>query len=343
MRLVLKCCKAKIYTGEKCKCKQISTVRKFLKGMYVKFHAFQIVRYEKTIINYGHIHLFQQQSKRSKNDKSNKIRELIIGAILNDKIPKVYYESPLWKKLRMELICYVDTIASDSVSQINTIQCIHKGGRKFNFDFTIILNSIIEFNIEFKFNASKVDDAPQFVSPMKPSQYLSNSYEQYYYKNYLVDLSLKYNLKLTNLETYIKSIHTNKPECMLEFQRQYYKGCKSSSQYSGLSNDIMFYNDCKNVCKKSIVDFISQPENLLNKDKLSNYLLNSQKNKHYMLYKMNKITHNYLNYLNYEIETVKALPKKNSYYAITKSGQQIKILLRWKNGNGIAFPAFQIS
>jgi hypothetical protein len=29
--------------------------------------------------------------------------------------------------------------------------------------------------------------------------------------------------------------------------------------------------------------------------------------------------------------------------AKTKSDRNIKILLRWKNGNGIAFPSFQIS
>jgi len=32
----------------------------------------------------------------------------------------------------------------------------------------------------------------------------------------------------------------------------------------------------------------------------------------------------------------------NGYVATSKSGNKIKILLRWKNGNGIAFPAFQI-
>jgi hypothetical protein len=32
----------------------------------------------------------------------------------------------------------------------------------------------------------------------------------------------------------------------------------------------------------------------------------------------------------------------NGYVATSESGSKIKILLRWKNGNGIAFPAFQI-
>ena len=34
---------------------------------------------------------------------------------------------------------------------------------------------------------------------------------------------------------------------------------------------------------------------------------------------------------------------KNRFIAKTQDGNDIKILLRWKNGNGVAFPAFQIS
>jgi hypothetical protein len=36
-------------------------------------------------------------------------------------------------------------------------------------------------------------------------------------------------------------------------------------------------------------------------------------------------------------------PQGSRYIATTKSNKQIRILLRWKNGNGIAYPAFQIS
>ena len=35
--------------------------------------------------------------------------------------------------------------------------------------------------------------------------------------------------------------------------------------------------------------------------------------------------------------------KKSRYEVTTKSNKKIKVLLRWKNGNGIAYPAFQIS
>ena len=74
-----------------------------------------------------------------------------------------------------------------------------------------------------------------------------------------------------------------------------------------------------------------------------NYLLSSQNNKIYMLYKNGKIYSQCINRENYEITSYKKEPQLQRYLATTKTGIQLKILLRWKNGNGIAFPAFQIS
>ena len=46
---------------------------------------------------------------------------------------------------------------------------------------------------------------------------------------------------------------------------------------------------------------------------------------------------------NYEIISYIKEPELQRYVATTKTGIVLKILLRWKNGNGIAYPAFQIS
>lgn len=62
-----------------------------------------------------------------------------------------------------------------------------------------------------------------------------------------------------------------------------------------------------------------------------------------MLYKNGIIHLQNINSNNYEIISYKKDPKLQSYIATTKTGIKLKILLRWKNGNGIAYPAFQIS
>ena len=283
-------------------------------------------------------------SPRQLNDKNNKIRENIVGAIINNKIPDEYYNhSSKWNLMKKNINDYINVLISQQHYElsVNTIRCVHMGGRKFNYDFNIIINETIYFNIELKFNASILNEAPQFVSPMKPSQYLTNSYEDFYYDNYLGLLSNKYNLLIPTKETYLDTIHSPSPECMEEYQQKYYKGCKKSSKYSGNENDIEFYEESKQLSKKSITDFIQKTD--LNISKLSDYLKKSQKNKTYMLFKNNTFNIEKNNINNYQIKSYIKDPKKSSYIATTILGKKLKILLRWKNGNGIAFPAFQIS
>ena len=69
----------------------------------------------------------------------------------------------------------------------------------------------------------------------------------------------------------------------------------------------------------------------------------SQDKKIYLLYKNNQFHLQTTNNDDYIITSYTKQPSKNMYIAQTKSGKQMKILLRWKNGNGIAYPAFQIS
>ena len=76
----------------------------------------------------------------------------------------------------------------NNIDNYNTINCIHKAGRSNHYDFKLLINKTKEFYVEFKFNAVSVTDTPQFVSPMRPSQYLEKSYEEYYYDNYLTNI-----------------------------------------------------------------------------------------------------------------------------------------------------------
>jgi hypothetical protein len=226
------------------------------------------------------------------------------------------------------------------------IECKHKGGRKFNFDFNIIFYSAgLEprvYNIELKFNASAIDDAPQFVSPMKPSQYLSSSYEDYYYTNYLGKLAeATSGLLLPAKETYMAQIHTNKPKCIKDFQEIYYKGCAGSSKFTKNEEDIKFYELAKELSNDSISTFVAQTN--LNIGLLSEYLQASQKGKIYMLYSEGQFTKQNANLADYIIVNVVKNPKKFRYECTSMNGKKINVLLRWKNGNGIAFPAFQIS
>jgi len=272
---------------------------------------------------------------KNMNDMNNKIRENIIISIINDIIPNDYYKySNRWKRLRINIFDFLNSL----YTPIENIRGNIKGGRGNNYDFEIIINDM-RYKIEFKFNSSKIDELPQFILPMRPSKYLSNSFEDFIYNNYLNLLLNEFKIPIPNKESYDKEIHSSNPKCLSFIQDKYYRGCSSSSKYSGIKDDIDFYKQANKYSKESIIKFIENTE--LDIHKLSNYLMETQENKIYMLYKDNKIYKEILDNSNFKIISYEK--RKNSYIATTKKGYKIKILLRWKNGNLIAFPAFQIS
>lgn len=299
------------------------------------------IKYHNIIINYRSINYFLESARR-KNDNNNNMREYIIGAIINKKIPEEYFKySNRWRKLNIEINRFIDLLINKyDIITIEDIFLEHKGGRRHNYDFMLVINGI-QFKLEFKFNVSKLSQAPQFVSPMKPSNYLSNSYEEFYYDNYLNQLAEFSGLPIPNRDTYLKKVHQSKPVCILDFQNLYYSGCKRSSQYTEEANSINFYNKANVLDKESRKKFIENNE--LNIEKLSNYLLSNQPHKIYMLYHKNKL---YLEETDInEFKLISYIKKPNLYKYIvkTETEKEIHVLLRWKNGNGIAFPAFQIS
>lgn len=295
--------------------------------------------YNKKKLSYKDINAFIVSSKKD-NDVNNKIRENIIGAIINNKIPSEYYKySRRWANLKKNIEQYIyELIGVNNI--INDIELIHKGGRKYNFDFTIIVNGT-EYNIEFKFNASNIDETPQFVSPVKTNKYLSRSYEEYYYDNYLCKLISTDDNKYPDRNIYLKEIHSPAPKCMKYFQNIYYQGCNKSSKYTGNEDSIDFYNLSNSLDKISRKNFVNITD--LNIVALTEYLKETQENKIYMLYKHNKFHKQIINIDDYELVRCEKYPDNFKYIAYSASGKQIDILLRWKNGNGIAFPAFQIS
>ena len=299
-------------------------------------------------------------SSKEKNDENNIMRENIIGAIINQKIPPLFYdESNEWTNMKESIKKYTNELVNHR--PYTTIECIHKAGRKNNHDFVFDIHFEDEtkesFPIELKFNASSIEKTPQYVSPMKPSQYLYNngvgealqkndesrccSYEDYYYDYYLTKLSILFELPLPQKDIWLKEIHSNTPECMKEYKKKYDQGCKKNSNFTNNEKDILCYETAKKQAKESIVNFIKMSE--LNIELLSEYLQKTQQNKIYMLYFQGEFKLQHINMDDYFIESVVKNPLLNRYDCMTKSGKKMKVLLRWKNGNGIAFPAFQIS
>ena len=323
--------------------KYILIIQKICKKYINKLSILQNIEYNKIELSYKSINVFYNLNNRFENDENNKIRESIIGLIITkNKIIYDYNISNRWNNFINEINNYIIKLTNGF--NYDEINLTHKGGRKFNYDIDLNLvynkNIIKNFKIEFKYNISEITEAPQFVSPTNLSKFLTNNYEEYFYDNYIKDIFTYYKFDIPDKDIYLKEIKNNKPKCVKNIQEKYYNGCKTSSKFLDNEFDTNFYNYCKNKSNESIKNFIENTD--LKYKLLEEYLLDTQKDKVYMLYKKNKFYLDYYNNDVYKIIECKKNIEYNRYECINKNGV-LKILLRWKNGNGIAFPAFQIS
>ena len=294
---------------------------------FIRINRLKPIEYNNVMITRQCLDVFNEKNK-TKNDYNNKKRENIIGCIINNKVPKEYYKISLrWFNFKKKVDSYIKKLCEkENISLIHDMVCIHKAGRSNKYDLLIIINNTYNFKVEFKFGASCVNETPQFVSPMKPSQYLSEDFESWYYDNYLFRIAEFGNLNMPSKEEYCKNIHNNKVICMNHFKEKYNK-------------DINFNKYCKKIDKEAIEKFIKITT--IDTTKLSKYLLESQMNKHYMCYNKHKIYYDSLNTSLYEVSNLIKREKTNYIYQ-NVFGMKLEIKLRFKNGCGLQFPAFQI-
>lgn len=281
---------------------------------------------------------------RSNNDSNNKFREAVIKNM--HLIDEDYYNDHEYGDEWINFVNNFHNAIKLICPAYNSYKIEQKAGRKYNYDFLFsfydeYIKSICESKIEFKYNATTISDSPQFVSPMNPSKYLSQSFEEYHYDKYLKQFLEENGLPVPERNEYINTVGSDSPNCLKKAQELYYKGAKGSSRYTGEKSAVEFYNKCKKMSKESIINFINETD--LNIEALTQYLIASQDNKIYLLYKNGTFNIQTTNNDDYIIESYTKNPNKFIYEAITKTGKKLKILLRWKNGNGIAYPAFQIS
>ena len=266
-------------------------------------------------------------SAKSNNDEFNKKRESIIAAIINKEIPQEFYtKSQDWKNLKTEITSFIKKICvKPNIKSINTIICKIKAGRGNNHDLDITINNR-NFKGEFKFNCTCVSETPQFSSPARPSQYLSENFEEDFYDNHLDELVSHTLLPKPSREVYLKQIHSNIVPCMQDFKNLY-------------DTDKKFNKMCKKISDKEKKKFIEK--STIKMKELSDYLETSQSEKIYMCYKNGKFHYDELNKDLYKLTELDKRENTNFIYK-TKSGMKLEIKLRFKNGCGLQFPALQI-
>ncbi len=306
--------------------------------------ADRIDKFYNTISKEDIIH-FKETSNRSGNDDANDKRENATIMMLNNRVPQEFSEyDPMWTIISQQARDRIHSvITSDGTTLANHVVFIKAGGRGKHYDIEMSGDGEVQLKIEFKYGAGDVVETPQFVSPMKPSQYMTASFEEHYYQKYLPTIMENFpHLTIPEKDIYMKQIHGNKPECMKELQKKYYAGSTTSSQYTGNEEDRKFYKKCKDTSQEAIKEFISRDDVTLRHEALSEYIVGTQE-KVYLMYKNGQFTTQRIDPTEFVIESYVKEPEKSMFVVITKTGRKLYILLRWKNGNGVAFPAFQIS
>jgi hypothetical protein len=284
-------------------------------------------------IDMGDYKYFHETSSKDRNDAYNKKRETIICAMINDQIPEEFYSSPHWEILRQNLaICIQNEILPIlGIEDMESIWCEVKAGRKNSHDFLLKVNGV-SAPLEFKYGVDCVNDAPQFVSLMKPSQYLEENFEGYFYDNYFHKIHEKYLLKtgdnrlMASKEVYVKTNHSENVPCLMPYKQLY-------------ETDKEFITFCRSIEEEAVGRFIHEVDPKLNI--LSDKLKTKQKDKIYLLYKDGKFTTETMNEDLFQLVSV-VERKGRCYICETACGGKISIRLRFKNGCGIQFPALQI-
>lgn len=278
-------------------------------------------------IDMGDYKYFHETSSKDRNDAYNKKRETIICAMINDQIPEEFYSSPHWEILRQNLATCIqnEILPILGIEDMESIWCEVKAGRKNSHDFLLKVNGA-SAPLEFKYGVDCVNDAPQFVSLMKPSQYLEENFEGYFYDNYLPKLAEAGNLTIPDKEEYLKTIHRNKVKCMEHFK------CLALG-------DKVFNNLCRSIEEEAVGRFIHEVDPKLNM--LSDKLKTKQKDKIYLLYKDGKFTTETMNEDLFQLVSVVETVDR-CYICETVNGMKLQMRLRFKNGSSLQFPALDV-
>jgi len=285
-----------------------------------------------TILNESDYSLFNKPKGRGNNDKNNKQRELIIYAIVNSIIPEEWYEINEWQVLKEALFAYIEKYCC---SQYESIKCILKGGRSFNYDFdfefTVSGEKIVK-HIEFKYGCSKVTGCPQFLSL---SSNFNTNYSEYFYDSSIETISKLYNLDKPDKKIYLKNV-----------KKTNYK--KAGTWFNYIKeNEKVKIKEKKKIVDKSIHEYLVNNVETIDIKKLNEKFYKTQNGKQYMcfengLFHLDAIENDEI--ISTGIKEIKSGRNKlkNTIVLKTNTNSTIHMLLRWRNHAGVLNPAWQI-
>ena len=290
------------------------------------------------------ISTFFNLSTRENNDKINTIRENVLDIVLNPPQEYLSHEEygKFWDTVKKAFDDALKTLAEKTdISEYTSIKIKPKGGRNSHYDKEIIYyqeNKIIGTRkVEFKNGGRRISHLPQFLSLQVKFGLIEETYDKFYYENYIdkymnCDPLLTTTLnKKPSLQDYLKSVTKTDLK-------------KASLFFSELQNrELFFQKEKKSVVNLSITDYLTKFGASIDIKPFYEKVKETQGGKHFLMWSDEKF---YLDtFSDEEISQEMTFDSiKNGNSLEIKSGKVIySLLLRWRNHKGILNPAWQIS
>lgn len=280
-------------------------------------HSFVIVPDNNKRIDFTDINYFYNINIRTKNGSANIIRELILLSIGKRLVPYEWCIYTKWFDVYKGWINKLNLLCPNGWVLKRT------AGRNHHYDF-LLSDEKTSYKIEFKYNTKSVDKCPQFLN-ISSKSFTNFDYAEYFYEYYLNKVADLYLLDLPDKSDYIKNIHKSVPTI------QFLKTLKSA-------ND----NRHKSIVKDSISTYLANLDHI-NIDSINTKILETQSGKKYILFHQGQYYCDFLSDEDLTVSDIKCVRNNNVVVLKTLSGYHIEMLLRWKNGIGVLYPAWQIS
>ena len=279
---------------------------------------------------------YSKGSSKGMNDAENKVRESILVFLANP-LPAEYAENTLWVQLYTRFHEALRTICGQEYGRVDIKKM---AGRAHNYDLlaTFYGTDDIEIRIaklEFKHNCSSLDKAPQILSLQDRFGLIpAVSYAKYYYDTGLdaYIATVGYIGEKPNLDEYMALV------CGTEYSR-----CPMTQYMYEVEAHGDNKKQCTAIVKESISGYLDKYASTVDIDKLNAKLLDSQMDKYFLLWDLNRFGIHTYSQQDLRIRGEYGMTIKNKNTIVLMSDNyEYHLLLRWRNHAGILNPAWQI-
>ena len=279
---------------------------------------------------------------RGQNDANNKTREAILESINSAEVTEFCADpvkGPLWTHIRMkwrQVLIRLGKTFPRSIQQM--------GGRNHNYDFLVSyppLSSAVEgqtVKIEFKYGTDSLTDLPQFLNLGADKPIHSQTYAHFFYHgDYLTRITALYSITepIPSYSIYEHEVKKNSSKNPFFIQLKEAEALQPEH-----------YKAKGSIVAESISAYLESVAGSTNLDVLTAEFQRTQNDKVYVMYDPSTQTFTTDRIVPAELVAVSVKGVRKGNVLVIQTAHPtttLEMLLRWKNHNGILFPAWQIS